>query len=148
MNLRPLKQKQAKKFIESHHRHFKAPIGDIFRIGLDINNELIGCIMAGRPVSRYLDDGYTVEINRCCVLPNYKNACSKLYGAACRAAAALGYKLIITYTLSVESGSSLKAAGFIESHKVKGGNWHSEKRPRNAKTLFQEYDKICWIKNL
>ena len=78
MKLVPLKQKEAKAFINKHHRHHKASIGDIFRIGLSINDELVGCVMVGRPVSRRLDDGLTVEVNRCCVLPDIKNACSKL----------------------------------------------------------------------
>lgn len=37
-----------------------------------------------------------------------------LYGAAWRAAKALGYTRMITYTQHTESGASLKAAGFIK----------------------------------
>ena len=55
----------------------------------------------GRPVSRYLDDGLTLEVNRLCTT-GAENACSMLYGAAARAARAMGYQKIITYTLDTE----------------------------------------------
>ena len=148
MKLVPLKQKEAKAFINKHHRHHKASIGDIFRIGLSINDELVGCVMVGRPVSRRLDDGLTVEVNRCCVLPNIKNACSKLYAASARAAKALGFTKIITYTLQFESGSSLRAAGWKPEGEVRGQLWTQPSRHREQQSLFQEYNKIRWVKIL
>ena len=67
--------------------------------------------MVGRPVGRYLDDGLTLEVNRCCT-DGTRNACTMLYGAATRAAKALGYKRIITYTRQSEPGTSLKASNW------------------------------------
>lgn len=148
MKLVPLKRKEAQAFINQHHRHHKASIGDVFRIGLEIDNELAGCVMVGRPVSRHLDDGMTLEVNRCCVLPDIKNACSRLYGAAARAAKALGYTKIITYTLQFESGSSLRAVGWRPEGEVKGALWDCKSRPREQKSLWQEYNKIRWVKLL
>ena len=148
MNLVPMKQKEAKAFINKHHRHHKASVGDIFRIGLEINNKIVGCVMVGRPVSRRLDDGLTLEVNRCCVLPDIKNACSKLYGAAARAGRALGFKKIITYTLQFESGTSLRAAGWKPEAEIKGQLWNKPSRFREQKSLFQEYNKIRWVKLL
>ena len=148
MVLYPLKRKEAQAFINSHHRHFRAPVGDIFRIGLRKGAELIGVIMVGRPVSRCLDDGLTLEVNRLCVLNGHKNACSKLYGAAARAGAALGYRRIITYTLEIEGGASLRAAGWSKEGTTKGRSWDTPERPREQKSLFQEYDKIRWGKLL
>jgi hypothetical protein len=107
----PLTLANAKRFVTAHHRHNRAPLGHIFSIGLEHDGQLIGCVMAGRPVARALDDGLTVELLRLTTLGD-KNACSMLYGAACRAAAALGYKRVITYTVDGESGTSLRAAGF------------------------------------
>ena len=144
MTLHPLKRKEAQAFINSHHRHFKAPVGDIFRIGLKKNDLMIGVIMVGRPVSRCLDDGLTLEVNRLCVLDGYKNACSKLYGAAARAGAALGYRKIVTYTFEVESGASLRAAGWSREGTVKGRSWNAPARPRQQGSLFQGYNKIRW----
>ena len=149
MRITPITQKKAKAFINKHHRHHKAPRGDIFRIGLEDNNgALIGVIMVGRPVSRNLDDGRTLEINRTCVLDNKKNACSLLMGAACRAGKALGFHKIITYTLQFESGRSLHAAGFIQEAKIKGQLWNKPSRPRKQQSLFQEYEKIRWVRIL
>lgn len=148
MKIVPVSQKTAKKFVNQIHRHHKAPVGSIFQIGLEEDGEMIGVIMVGRPVSRHLDDGTTLEINRTCVLDDKKNACSMLMGAACRAGKALGYTKIITYTLSFEGGRSLHAAGFVEESKVKGQLWNSPSRPREQKSLFQEYDKIRWVRIL
>lgn len=104
--------------------------------------------MVGRPVSRMLDDGYTVEVIRCCIKNDYKNACSKLYSAAARVAKNLGYTKIITYTLQIESGSSLRAVAWKPEAEVKGRLWNTPKRPRKQISLFQEYDKIRWVKQL
>jgi len=148
MKIVPVKQKQALKFVNMHHRHHKAPIGSVFQIGLEEKKQLIGVIIVGRPVSRYLDDGKTLEIIRTCVLDKKKNACSMLIGAACRAAKALGYNKIVTYTLCIESGRSLHGAGFIPEEKIKGSLWNRPSRERIQKSLFQEYDKIRWIRIL
>ena len=72
---------------------------------------MVGCAVSGRPVSRYLDDGMTCEINRLCT-DGTRNACSILYGASCRVAKAMGYKRVITYILESENGASLKASNF------------------------------------
>ena len=148
MKITPITQKKAKKFVDTHHRHHKSPVGSIFQIGLSIEAELVGVIMVGRPVSRYLDDGYTLEINRTCVLDNIPNACSMLMGAACKAGKALGYTKINTYTLDFESGRSLHGAGFVKESLIKGRLWDGKSRQREQKSLFQEYDKIRWVRIL
>lgn len=58
-----------------------------------------------------MDDGTVLEINRLCT-DGTRNACSMLYGACCRIAKSMGYRKIITYILSSETGSSLKASNF------------------------------------
>lgn len=83
---------------------------------------MIGCAICGRPVSRHLDDGLTCEINRLCTDGTY-NACSMLYGACCRVAKAMGYKLIITYILESENGASLKASNFNCDGVAGGTHW-------------------------
>ena len=85
--------------------------------------------ICGRPISRYLDNGTTLEITRVCT-NGERNACSMLYGACVRAAKALGYKKVITYTLLSENGASLKAANFINDG-VAGGEIWTGKRKRN-----------------
>lgn len=54
-----------------------------------------------------------------------------LYGAAARAAQALGFGRVITYNQDGESGSSLRAAGFrpVAERKPRAG-WDMPGRPR------------------
>ena len=131
LELSPLKRNEAQEFVRLHHRHHKPPVGDIYRIGLVRGEEVVGCIMVGRPVSRHLDDGTTVEVTRCCVIDGVKNGCSKLYGAAWRAAKALGYRRMITYTLPEEGGASLWAAGWKVVHQTTDERgWSCPTRPR------------------
>ncbi len=128
----------ARQFVDLHHRHNAPPKGGLFAVGLAEEGETIGVAIIGRPVSRYLDDKMTCEITRLCTL-GHKNACSMLYGAASRAAKALGYRRIITYTLQREPGSSLKASGWILSGEVKAAVWSRPGRPRTivATDLFE-----------
>lgn len=111
LELTPISLKAANEYVNAHHRHHKAVTGHKFSIGCSQNGLLVGVVIVGRPVSRFLDDGYTLEVNRLCTL-GVKNACSILYAAAARAARAMGYRKIITYILQSESGCSLKAAGW------------------------------------
>lgn len=57
------------------------------------------------------DDGYSVEVTRCCT-DGARNAPSMLYGRAIRLARLFGYRRLYTYTLQTEPGSSVRAAGF------------------------------------
>mgnify|MGYP007069998595 CR=1 FL=1 len=98
LELTPISLAKANEFVNLFHRHHKAVTGHKFSIGCSQNGLLVGVVIVGRPVSRYLDDGMTVEVNRLCTL-GVKNACSFLYSAAARAAKAMGYKKIITYIL-------------------------------------------------
>lgn len=86
-----------------------------------------GVAICGRPVARYLDDGLTLEILRCCT-EGTGNACSKLYGACCRIGFFMGYDRIITYTLASETGASLRAAGFTFDGIAGGRAWTGLRR--------------------
>lgn len=131
----PLTLAEARRFVAEHHRHNEPPRGHKFSIGL-MNGELRGVVIASRPVARGLDDGRTIELIRVTTLGD-RNACSMLYGAACRAAAAMGYRRAVTYTLADEDGTSLRAAGFCRDGETAGGEWtpmdgmlRSQGRPR------------------
>ena len=130
MDLQPITIKEAKRFVDLHHRHHKAPQGGKFAIGLTDNEKVIGVAIVGRPVARMLDSGYTAEVTRLCVLEGYYNACSMLYSACWRAARAMGYKRLITYILKSESGKSLEASGYKLVGEAGGGTWNREDRPR------------------
>lgn len=113
----PITLREASNFIKQHHRHNKPPRGWKFGCGVMINGVLVGVATAGRPIARHFDDGFTLEINRTCT-NGAKNANSMLYGAVWRAAKAMGYTKCITYTQLSESGSSLKAAGFVKVREI------------------------------
>jgi len=116
--------------------------GDIAGSAL-VDSTLAGVVIAGRPVSRRQDDGYTLEITRLCT-DGTENACSFLYGAAVRAARAMGYRRVITYTLETENGTSLKAAGFTFDGITAGGSWDSPSRRRTDKSPTAP--KKRWVK--
>ena len=111
LTVKPMSLADANRFVAEHHRHHKPVRGHKFSLGCMANGHLAGVAIVGRPVSRYLDDGLTLEVNRLCT-DGTKNACSFLYGAAARAAKVLGYHRIVTYILDTESGVSLRASGW------------------------------------
>jgi hypothetical protein len=134
---------EANAFVSEHHRHHKPVIGHLFSIGAVINDELVGVAIVGRPVARMRDDGLTAEVTRLCT-DGTKNACSFLYGAAARAAFALGFKRIGTYILASEPGTSLTATGWRLIGETKGGSWsrpsrgRTDKHPIAPKFLFEK----------
>ena len=107
LTLRPVSLSEANSFVAEHHRHHKPVRGHKFSLGCMVDGQLVGVAIVGRPVSRYLDDGLTLEVNRLCT-DGTQNACSFLYGAAARAARTMGYQKIITYILDTENGVSLR----------------------------------------
>lgn len=108
-------------FVARHHRHHKPPVGHKFSMAVvDAESAVRGVCIVGRPVSRHLDNGMTLEVTRL-ASDGCPNACSCLYGAAWRAAKALGYTKLITYILDTESGTSLKASGWKLIGKRGGG---------------------------
>ena len=84
--LTPISLKDANAFVAQHHRHNRPVTG---HKSCTEAGRLAGVAIMGRPVSRYLDDGYTLEVNRLCT-DGTKNACSFLYAAVWRAAQAMG----------------------------------------------------------
>ena len=135
LELQPISFKEAQEFIRLNHSHHPPPKGYKFGIGVNDGQKVVGVITVGRPVARLLDDGWTLEVTRCCT-DGTKNAASMLYAAAWRAARAMGAKRLVTYTLAEERGTSLKAAGWKEIGKAGGGTWNRRNRPRvdNAPT--------------
>ena len=113
-----------------NHRHLSAPRGDLFRVALLVDGELAAVAIAGRPC-RILQDGRTVEITRLASVASVAvNASTRCYGALVRAGRALGYRRFITYTLSGETGTSLRAANFEYDGMTAGGEWSRPSRAR------------------
>lgn len=126
----PIAFEDAADFVRVHHRHHTPPQGHKFSIAAMFEGSLVGVVIVGRPVARRRDDGLTLEVTRLCTIGE-KNACSFLYGAAARAAFALGYRRIGTYILKSEPGTSLKAAGWKLIGETPGRSWSVPSRPRN-----------------
>ena len=130
LELTTVTRDQAVDFIRRLHRHARRPQGYRFAVGVTSAGELVGVATAGRPVARALDDGHTIEVTRVCT-DGTPHACSMLYGACWRAAKALGYHRAITYTLTTEPGTSLRAAGWIRVAELPARTgWNMPSRPR------------------
>ncbi len=133
LRLVPVTFAEASDFVRSWHRHHRPPVGHKFSIGVADGDLLVGVAMVGRPVARHFDDGLTLEVNRTAT-DGFRNANSMLYGAAWRAASALGYRRLITYTQDGESGASLRAASWkVVAERPARGTWNVPSRPREEK---------------
>ena len=141
----PITLKFANTFITQHHRHNKRVVGCKFCIGAEYKNDLVGVAVVGRAITMQLDNMFTVEVLRCCVLPDApKNTCSFLYGRCWRIWQQMGGKKIITYTLESEVGFGLKATGWNKVAKTRPSTWH--KRPnRSWQDVYREL-KFRWEK--
>jgi len=124
----PITLAEANAFVERHHRHHKPTTGHKFSIGVTDGDKIVGVAIVGRPVARYLDDGLTMEVTRCCT-DGTRNACSILYATAWRAARAMGYKKLVTYILESENGASVRAAGWKCIGQEGGLRWTGKRRP-------------------
>ena len=76
-----------------------------------------------------------IEIVRVAVLEGERNACSFAYGALRKAAIALGYTRVVTYTMLDEAGASLRAAGFRDDGNAGGGE---ADRPSRKRALVEQ----------
>jgi hypothetical protein len=152
LSIVPISLADANAFVAHHHRHHAAVVGHKFSIAVTDDQiprgelsgaPLCGVAIIGRPVARGNDDGWTLEVNRCCT-DGTRNACSMLYGAAWRAAKAMGYLRLITYTLPAEGGASLRAAGWKLIGSRGGGNWNTPARPRIDTDAALRGQKLLW----
>jgi hypothetical protein len=137
----PIDFAQAAEFVRENHRHHTPPVGHKFSIAARLGEQIVGVVIVGRPVARRRDDGLTLEVTRLCTL-GHPNACSFLYGAAARAAFALGYRRIGTYTLKSEPGTSLRAAGWTLIAETPGKSWSVPTRPRADKHPLEP--RLLW----
>ena len=141
LEIRPCSLKEANDYVAAHHRHNRPTSGHKWSVACYDGERLCGVAIAGRPIARKLDDGLTIEIRRVCT-DGTRNACSMLYGACVRAAKAMGYKRVVTYTLVSEPGASLKASGFQCSGEA-GGYLGICPPARETKTNRQSCRERC-----
>lgn len=131
----PCTWKEAVEFIGEWHRHHPTITGHRFAIGIALGDELVGVALVGNP-SGHWNDSLTLEVNRTCVADGIPNGNSMLYGACWRAAKALGWCRLVTYTQpdSGETGASLRAAGWrvIADRPARRGVGRANRRRRKA----------------
>jgi hypothetical protein len=143
----PLTLRTANDFVEKHHRHSARTSNDggKFAIGLDFEGQLVGVAIVGRPVARLLQrDPGTAELLRCCVSPAApRNSTSRLAARARRVWQLMGGTRLVTYTLTRESGASMRGAGFAVDGLVPARAWDTPSRRRNAREIENE-DKMRW----
>lgn len=122
LSLAPCTLEEANRFVARTHRHHRPTPVAKFSIAAVSNGSVVGVVIVGMPKARLAMDGWTLEVTRLAT-DGTRNACSLLYGAARRAAFALGYTRILTYTLDEEEGASLRASGFTLEATINGESW-------------------------
>jgi len=132
----PVDFAEACAFVKEHHRHHIPPQGHKFSIGAASGENVVGVVIVGRPVSRMMQDGWTLEVTRLAT-DGTKNACSFLYAAAWRATRAMGYRKLTTCILDTEPGTTLRAAGWRLVGQAGGGSWSVPSRLRVDKHPLQ-----------
>lgn len=147
LTLVPITLREAHVFVSRHHRHHRRDRGARFAIGAARAGEIVAVAVVGRPKARLAQDGYTAEVTRLCSIDvatgeHASGACSMLYAACWRAARAMGFRRLITYTLTSEPGTSLRAAGWRLIGEAGGGAWNRKDRPRVD--LHPTQTKLRW----
>lgn len=147
MSLRavPLSRPEANALVASLHRHHRPVHAHKFAIGAELGGRLVGAVIAGNPVSSSTDRKAVCEVLRL-VTDGSKNACSFLYARAAAAAEAMGYRLIQTFILDSEPGTSLLAAGWTDAGVTKAGDW--DHRPGRSTPGHLRGPKRKFIKRL
>jgi hypothetical protein len=143
LELAPCSLEEANAFVARHHRHHHPTPVAKFSIAATDGDKVVGVVIVGLPKARLAMDGWTLEVTRL-ASDGTRNACSLLYGAARKAAFALGYKRIITYTLAEENGASLLASGFELEADVTGRSWKTHNRRRFVDDRNPISDKKRW----
>lgn len=134
----------ANAFVGRFHRHNAPVVGAVLSIAVaDDEGVVRGVAIVGRPVARMLQDGWTAEVTRTCT-DGTRNANSMLYGACWRAAKALGYRRLVTYTQHSETGASLRAAGWQQAASLKARpGWSAPSRPADN-SKYDSTDRWRW----
>lgn len=130
MVVAPCTVKEARRRVKEWHRHLPDIQGGLFAAKCVIAGDVVAVAIAGNPARAWQHEAKLV-ISRVASNGEPTDACSMLYGALCRAAKALGYAEVWTYTLAEEDGASVKAANFEYMGVGKGGNHGRVLRPRN-----------------
>lgn len=140
--LRPILVAPAKAHVLRTHRRLPRVAGGMWSVGVYEGAELAGVCVVGRPVARVWQRIGWLQVLRVAVVEGCRNACSMLYGAASRAAKAMGAVNLWTYVFADESGVSLKAAGWRQLGTTRAEQWDREERHR---AQVEMSPKVRWF---
>ena len=147
MKIIPLTLRAANDFVERWHRHSARTSNDggKFAIGLDHDGQLVGVAIVGRPVARLLQVEGAAELLRLCTSPEApKGSGSKLYSRCKRIWQLMGGTKLHTYTLTKESGASMRGAGLAgKAIEASVGQWDVPSRPRRYR-IIADLTKYRW----
>lgn len=133
---------EARAFVERHHSHHHAPVGALCAVAVADGDRVCCVAILSRPVNRSLDGiGNVAEVTRL-ASDGTKHAASMCLAAITRAALALGWQRVISYTILGESGTSYRAAGWHVAATCKFTPWNNNTRRRQ--TVVIEVDKVRW----
>ena len=145
LSIVPITIGDARKWIERHHSHHHAPLGGLCAVAIAEDGRVCCVGMLSHPVARKLHEKRTIaEINRVASDGTAPHAASKAIGALSRAAIALGYRRLVSYTLLGEAGTSYRAAGWWPTSKNDGGDWSVATRKYVGKKAVQPGAKVRW----
>lgn len=112
LHVAPVTLAQAQAFVGQVHRHHPSVHAHKFSTGvMDELGKLRGVAVMGRPGARLTPQYTILEVVRLAT-DGCPNACSALYGQACRIGVAHGFTHCQTFILDTEQGVSLRAAGW------------------------------------
>lgn len=146
--LRPItvKRQGAIGFIAATHRRLPRVQGGMWAacVREAESQRVVGVVLVGWP-SRVQTNELCehLRVLRCAVEPGVPNACSMLYGAAWRAARALGAVRMDTFTHLDEPGTSLRAAGWIPDGLTAGGEY--DRACRHRRPAIDSSLKRRWL---
>jgi L-amino acid N-acyltransferase YncA len=149
VTLRPITRDEANAVIRRWHRHHKSILNAIVKVGLEVDGELVGCVVVERPRAEALCDAVTFEVSRLCCDGTHPHAASKLLGAAWAAARAQGVRRLVSYTRVDEDGTCYRAAGWVATALVDGRKWNTgNKAGRWLPGLYEPsteiIDRVRW----
>lgn len=143
----PMTLREANDFVEAYHRHNgrTSRDGGKFAIGASDGEQLVGVAIVGRPLARLLNDAYTAEVLRACAVDAApKGTCLFLYGRCWRIWQQMGGRRMVTYTLTTDSGASLRGAGWkIIGESRPSGGWDRQGRARQWQSIYGQ-QKFRW----
>ncbi len=150
LHIVPCSLRKANDFVECYHRHNlrTSRDGGKFAVAVASSSAIVGVAIVGNPLSATLMDGFTAEVLRACVLPDAPRNCnSLLYGACRRIWFEMGGRKILTYTLTEESGASIRGAGWTLADTIKGhdtATWGKSDHLRRREQAILGVSKRRW----